>query len=44
MAPQQARVVLAAVACMIALAATFASPLTANAEGYGFGVGVVAQR
>jgi hypothetical protein len=44
MAPQQARVVLAAVAGMLALAATFASPLTANAEGYGFGVGVVSQR
>jgi hypothetical protein len=44
MAPQQARLVLAAIAGMLALAATFASPLSANADSYGYGIGVVARR
>lgn len=35
---------LVAIAGMLAFAALFASPLSANAEGNGFGVGVVAKR
>jgi hypothetical protein len=44
MAPQQARLVLLTIAGLIALAATFASPLSASAEGAGLGLSIVSHR
>ncbi len=44
MAPQQARLVLVAVAGLLALACAVASPLSANAEDGRLGIGIVAYR